>query len=333
MEKQIILTGDRPSGRLHLGHFMGSLKSRVELQNDYNQYVMIADLQALTDNSENSQKVVDNVVEVAMDYLSVGIDPLKTTIFIQSQVPELCQLTVLFLNLVTLARLERNPTVKQEIIAKNFERSLPAGFLTYPVSQAADIVAFDANVVPVGEDQLPMIEQTCEIVDKINSLYGNVLVRPKALIPKVGARLVGIDGKNKMSKSLGNAVYLSEPTDELRKKVMAMYTDPGHLKVSDPGKVEGNVVFEFLDSFCQDGKMVQDLKDHYQRGGLGDVKIKNLLFDCLEAFIAPIREKRKLYEQDKSQVWSILKTGTQAAQARAARTYKRVSQVMGLQYF
>lgn len=280
MAKEIILTGDRPTGKLHLGHYVGSLKNRVELQNTglYESYFMIADQQALTDNARNPEKIRNSLIEVALDYLAVGIDPTKSTIFVQSQLPELHELTMHYLNLVTVSRLQRNPTVKDEIKQKNFENSIPAGFFIYPVSQAADITAFKATLVPVGEDQLPMLEQAREIVRSFNNIYGDILVEPEAMLPKKGCgRLPGLDGKAKMSKSLGNCIYLSDEPDDIRKKVMSMYTDPNHIRVEDPGQVEGNMVFTYLDTFCDDKEKVEEMKEHYRKGGLGDVKIKKFL--------------------------------------------------------
>ncbi len=299
--KQRALTGDRPTGPLHLGHYVGSLTNRLVLQDTHDQFVMIADVQALTDNFDNPDKVHDNVLQVAYDYLAVGIDPTKTTIFIQSMIPEIAELTIFYMNLVTINRLQRNPTVKTEIKQKGLTKKLTAGFLCYPISQAADITFIRANVVPVGEDQLPMIEQTNEIVRSFNRIYGDVLVEAKALVPKI-ARLPGTDGQAKMGKSLGNAIYLSDPTDVLAKKVMGMYTDPGHIRVTDPGNVEGNTVFAYLDAFDPRVDEVAALKEHYQRGGLGDVILKKRLIEVLENTIGPIRERRKQFEQDKEYV-------------------------------
>ncbi len=346
MEK-IILTGDRPTGRLHLGHFVGSLRRRVELQDsgEFNKiFIMIADAQALTDNWDNPQKVRDNIIEVALDYLSCGLDPEKCTIFIQSQVPQLCELSFYYLNLVTLSRLERNPTVKSEIQMRGFETSIPAGFLTYPVSQAADITAFKATVVPVGEDQKPMLEQTMEIVRKFNSVYGETLVEPSILLPSNSAcmRLPGTDGKAKMSKSLGNCIYLSDTAEDVRKKVMSMFTDPDHLKVSDPGKIEGNTVFTYLDAFCTDEHFAKywpeyanldALKAHYRAGGLGDVKVKKFLYAVLEEILAPIRERRAQYEKDIKGVYSILEKGSAVARETAEKTLDSVRQSMKINYF
>ncbi len=328
----IVLTGDRPTGPLHLGHYIGSLVNRLVLQDTCTQYVMIADVQALTDNYDNPAKVRENVIEVALDYLAVKIDPKKTTIFIQSMIPEIAELTIFYLNLVTVSRLKRNPTVKAEIKQRGFGESIPAGFLMYPVSQAADITFVKANIVPVGQDQLPMIEQTNEIVRTFNRIYHcNVLVEAEAMIPKV-ARLPGIDGKAKMSKSLGNAIFLSDEADVIKKKVMSMYTDPEHIRVEDPGKIEGNTVFAYLDAFDPNKQKVQELKEHYQRGGLGDVTVKKYLIDVLEAFIAPIRERRKEFAHDKQAVMNILLEGTEKTRAVAKQTMKEVRQVMYLDY-
>ena len=322
MEK-IILTGDRPTGKLHVGHYVGSLKRRVELQNsgEYDKiFIMIADAQALTDNADNPAKIRDNIMEVALDYLSVGIDPTKSNIFVQSHIAELTELSFYYMNLVTVSRLQRNPTVKAEIKMRNFETSIPVGFYTYPISQAADITAFKATTVPAGEDQMPMVEQTKEIVHKFNSVYGETLVDPKILLPENEAclRLPGIDGKAKMSKSLGNCIYLSEEEAEVRKKVMSMYTDPDHIRIEDPGKLEGNTVFTYLDAFCNDDHFAEylpeyanldELKAHYQRGGLGDVKVKKFLNNVLQEELSPIRARRKEYEKDIEGVYEILKKG------------------------
>ncbi|MBR4342517.1 MAG: tryptophan--tRNA ligase [Lachnospiraceae bacterium] len=346
MEK-IILTGDRPTGRLHLGHYVGSLKRRVELQNsgEYDKiFIMIADAQALTDNADNPEKVRQNIVEVALDYLSVGLDPEKSTLFIQSMVPELTELTFYYANLVTVSRLQRNPTVKSEIQMRNFETSIPVGFFTYPISQAADITAFKATTVPVGEDQMPMLEQCQEIVHKFNATYGEALVEPKILLPSNSAclRLPGTDGKAKMSKSLGNCIYLSDGPDEVKKKVMSMYTDPGHVDLNQPGKIEGNAVFTYLDAFSKDEdfaefwpdyKNLQEAKDHYQRGGLGDVKVKKFLIKVLEKELAPIRERRKKWEQDIPGVYEILKAGSEVAERTAAETLADVKKAMKINYF
>lgn len=345
--KKNILTGDRPTGRLHVGHYVGSLKRRVELQNSgaYDRiFIMIADAQALTDNAEHPEKVRQNIIEVALDYLACGLDPSKSTLFIQSQIPELCELSFYYMNLVTVSRLQRNPTVKSEIQMRNFEASIPVGFFTYPISQAADITAFKATTVPVGEDQLPMLEQTREIVRKFNSVYGDTLVEPDVLLPdnKACLRLPGIDGKAKMSKSLGNCIYLSDPEEEVRQKIMSMYTDPNHLKVSDPGQVEGNPVFTYLDAFCKDEYFAEfssdyqnldEMKDHYRRGGLGDVKVKRFLNQVMQAELAPIRARRKEFEKDIPAVYDILKRGSETAREVAAQTLKEVRHAMRIDYF
>ena len=344
---KIMLTGDRPTGRLHVGHYVGSLKRRVELQNtgDFDEmFVMIADAQALTDNADNPEKVRQNIIEVALDYLACGLDPEKCTLFIQSQIPQLCELSFYYMNLVTVSRLQRNPTVKAEIQMRNFEASIPVGFFTYPISQAADITAFKANVVPVGEDQLPMLEQTKEIVRKFNSVYGDTLVEPEILLPENQAclRLPGTDGKAKMSKSLGNCIYLSEEPDEIQKKVFSMFTDPTHIKVSDPGKLEGNTVFTYLDAFCRpeyfaeflpDYANLQELKDHYTRGGLGDMKVKRFLNNVLQAELEPIRNRRKEYQKDIPYVYEILKKGSEKAEAVAEKTLQEVKASMKINYF
>lgn len=333
----IILTGDRPTGKLHLGHYVGSLENRVKLQADSNNemFIMIADQQALTDNAKNPEKVLASVTEVALDYLAVGLDPSKSTIFIQSQIPQLPELTVYYLNLVTLARLERNPTVKSEIKEKEFGQSIPAGFLVYPVSQAADITAFKATHVPVGNDQQPMIEQAREVVRDFNRIYDTeTLVEPSAMLPPKGrGRLVGIDGKGKMSKSLNNGIYLSDSADEIEKKVMKMYTDPNHIRVEDPGQIEGNVVFTYLDIFDEDKEKVAELKAQYQQGGLGDVKIKRYLNDVLQAYLAPIRARREEYEKDPAYVMTMLKEGSEKAERVAAETLAEVKAAMGINYF
>ena len=343
----IILTGDRPTGKLHLGHYVGSLKNRVIMQNkgDFDKmYVMIADAQALTDNFNNPDKVRDNIIEVALDYLSCGIDPNKVTIFVQSHVEQLTELMFYYMNLVTLSRLERNPTVKAEIKQKEFGASLPVGFLTYPISQAADITLFNANIVPVGEDQLPMLEQTREIVRTFNNYYSEVLVEPKAVIPdnKICSRLPGLDGKAKMSKSLGNCIYLSDSEKDVKSKVMSMFTDPNHIQISDPGKVEGNTVFTYLDAFCVDDdfseflpeyKNLDELKDHYRRGGLGDVKIKKFLNNILQKELSPIREKRKHYEQNIPEIFDMLLKGSEDAREVGAETLKKIKSAMGINYF
>lgn len=344
---KIMLTGDRPTGRLHVGHYVGSLKRRVELQNtgDFDEmFVMIADAQALTDNADNPEKVRQNIIEVALDYLACGLDPEKCTLFIQSQITQLCELSFYYMNLVTVSRLQRNPTVKSEIQMRNFEASIPVGFFTYPISQAADITAFKANVVPVGEDQLPMLEQTKEIVRKFNSVYGDTLVEPEILLPENQAclRLPGTDGKAKMSKSLGNCIYLSEERDEIQKKVFSMFTDPTHIKVSDPGKLEGNTVFTYLDAFCRpeyfaeflpDYANLQELKDHYTRGGLGDMKVKRFLNNVLQAELEPIRNRRKEYQKDIPYVYEILKKGSEKAEAVAEKTLQEVKASMKINYF
>lgn len=334
--KKTILTGDRPTGKLHLGHYTGSLKNRVALQNSglYNMYVMIADQQALTDNAKDPQKIIDSVMEVTLDYLSVGLDPEKTNIFIQSQIPELAELTVYYLNLVTVARLNRNPTVKDEIKQKGFGEGIPAGFFVYPVSQAADITAFKADLVPVGNDQKPMIEQTREVVRSFNNIYGEVLVEPEGMYPEgVEGRMPGIDGKAKMSKSLGNAIYLSDDAETVKKKVMSMYTDPNHIRVEDPGCVENNTVFTYLDAFYKDKEHLEELKAHYRRGGLGDVKLKRLLINVLEEELAPIRARRKELENNKEYLYEVLRKGSENARKVAAQTLKEAREAMGIEYF
>ncbi|OPJ58170.1 tryptophan--tRNA ligase [Clostridium oryzae] len=337
MEKEIILTGDRPTGKLHLGHYVGSLKNRVQLQNTgkYETYIMVADQQALTDNARDPQKIRNSLIEVALDYLAVGLDPAKSTIFVQSQIPELNELTMQYLNLVTVARVQRNPTVKEEIKQKNFNKSIPAGFFIYPVSQAADITAFKASVVPVGQDQEPMIEQAREIVRTFNSLYGDILVEPRAIIPEesVCSRLPGTDGKAKMSKSLDNAIYLSDDADTIKKKVMSMYTDPNHIRVEDPGEVENNPVFIYLDAFCSDKEILQEMKDHYKRGGLGDVKVKRYLNEVLQAELEPIRKRREEFAKDLPQVYKMLFDGSNVARQVAAKTLDEVRCAIGLEYF
>ena len=344
---KIILTGDRPTGKLHLGHYVGSLRSRVELQNsgEFDEiYIEIADAQATTDNADNIEKIRDNIIEVALDYLSVGIDPSKTNIFIQSEVPELCELTFYYMNLVTLARLERNPTVKNEIKMREFNGSIPTGFLTYPISQAADITGFKATTVPVGDDQLPMIEQTREIVRTFNRLYGDTLVEPEAVLPKneTCLRLPGIDGQAKMSKSLGNCIYISDTSEEVKRKVMSMYTDPNHIKVEDPGDTKNNTVFIYLEAFANEEHFkkylpeynnLDELKAHYEKGGLGDVKVKKFLYAIIEEMLAPIRERRKEYEKDIEGVYKILEEGTKKARAKVIETTKEVKTKMGLNYF
>ena len=345
--KKVILTGDRPTGRLHVGHYVGSLKERVRLQNsgEYDDiYIMIADAQALTDNAEHPEKVRQNIMQVALDYLACGLDPEKATIFIQSMVPQLTELTFYYMNLVTVSRLQRNPTVKAEIKMRDFEASIPTGFFCYPISQAADITAFHATTVPVGEDQMPMLEQCKEIVHKFNSVYGETLTDPSIMLPQNQAclRLPGIDGKAKMSKSLGNCIYLSEEPEDIKKKVMSMFTDPNHLRVQDPGKVEGNPVFIYLDAFCRDEHFreflpdyqnLQELKDHYQRGGLGDVKVKKFLNAVLQAELEPIRNRRKMWEQRLPEVYEILREGSKKAEATAATTLQEVRHAMKIDYF
>lgn len=344
---KVILTGDRPTGRLHVGHYVGSLKRRVELQNsgEYDKiFIMIADAQALTDNADNPEKVRQNIIEVALDYLACGLDPEKSTLFIQSQIPELCELSFYYMNLVTVSRLQRNPTVKSEIQMRNFETSIPVGFFTYPISQAADITAFNATTVPVGEDQAPMIEQTKEIVHKFNSIYGETLTDPNILLPdnKVCMRLPGIDGKAKMSKSLNNCIYLSDTEEEVRQKIMSMFTDPGHLRVQDPGKVEGNPVFIYLEAFSNEDQFarylpeyqnIQEMEDHYARGGLGDVKVKKFLNNVMQEELEPIRKRRKEFEKDIPEIYNILKKGSDVAEAEAANTLSNVKRAMKINYF
>ena len=344
---KIILTGDRPTGRLHVGHYVGSLRKRVELQNsgEYDKiFIMIDDAQALTDNADYPEKIRQNIIEVALDYLSCGLDPAKSTLFIQSQIQELTELTFYYMNLVTVSRLQRNPTVKSEIQMRNFETSIPVGFFTYPISQAADITAFKATTVPVGEDQLPMIEQCREIVRKFNSVYGETLVEPEALVPQneVCCRLPGLDGKAKMSKSLGNCIYLSDSADEVRTKIMSMFTDPNHLKVSDPGSLEGNTVFTYLDAFCKDEQFerylpeyanLDELKAHYQRGGLGDVKVKKFLNNVMQEELEPIRNRRKELQKQIPDIYEILKKGSEVAREEAAKTMSEVKAAMKINYF
>lgn len=344
---KIILTGDRPTGRLHVGHYVGSLRRRVELQNsgEFEKiFIMIADAQALTDNFDNPEKIRQNIIEVALDYLSAGLDPAKSSLFIQSQISELTELTFFYSNLVTVSRLQRNPTVKSEIQMRNFETSIPVGFFTYPISQAADITAFKATTVPVGEDQLPMIEQTREIVRKFNSIYDEVLVEPEVLLPENEAccRLPGIDGKQKMSKSLGNCIYLADTEEDVKKKVMSMYTDPTHIRREDPGHLEGNCVFTYLDAFSKpehfaeylpDYASLQELKDHYTRGGLGDVVVKKFLNNVLQEELAPIRARRAEYEKDIPAVYEILRQGTEVARETAAQTLSEVKRAMKINYF
>ena len=344
---KVILTSDRPTGRLHVGHYVGSLKRRVELQNsgEYDKvFIMIADAQALTDNADNPEKVRQNVIEVALDYMACGLDPAKSTLFIQSQIAELCELSFYYMNLVTVSRLQRNPTVKSEIQMRNFETSIPVGFFTYPISQAADITAFKATTVPVGEDQSPMIEQTREIVHKFNSVYGETLVEPKILLPDNEAclRLPGIDGKAKMSKSLGNCIYLAEDPKDIKKKVMSMFTDPNHIRIEDPGSLEGNTVFTYLDAFCNDQhfeeylpdyKNLDELKEHYQRGGLGDVKVKKFLNNVLQEELEPIRKRREELQKDIPYVYEVLKKGSEVARETAAQTLHEVRDAMKINYF
>lgn len=344
---KIILTGDRPTGKLHVGHYAGSLKRRVELQNSgkYDRiFIMIADAQALTDNFDNPEKIRQNIIEVALDYLSCGLDPEKANLFVQSQISELTELTFFYANLVTVSRLQRNPTVKSEIQMRNFEASIPVGFFTYPISQAADITAFKATTVPVGEDQLPMIEQTREIVRKFNSIYDEVLVEPEALLPEneVCMRLPGTDGKQKMSKSLGNCIYLSDTEADVKKKIMSMYTDPQHIQVSDPGHIEGNCVFTYLDAFSKQEHFeeylpeynnLEELKEHYKRGGLGDVKIKKFLNQVMQEELAPIRSRRAEFEKDIPAVYEILQKGSETAKETAAQTLSEVKAAMRINYF
>ena len=344
---KIMLTGDRPTGKLHVGHYVGSLRRRVELQNtgDFDDmFVMIADAQALTDNADNPEKVRQNIIEVALDYLACGLDPEKVTLFIQSQIPQLCELSFYYMNLVTVSRLQRNPTVKSEIQMRNFEASIPVGFFTYPISQAADITAFKATTVPVGEDQLPMLEQTKEIVRKFNSVYGDTLIEPEILLPENAAclRLPGIDGKAKMSKSLGNCIYLSEEPEDIKKKVFSMFTDPTHIRIEDPGKLEGNTVFTYLDAFCKpehfaeflpDYASLDELKAHYKRGGLGDMKVKRFLNNVLQAELEPIRNRRKEYQKDIPYVYEILRKGSEKAEKVAAQTLADVKNAMKINYF
>mgnify|MGYP002280021914 FL=1 len=347
MMKQVILTGDRPTGRLHVGHYAGSLRERVKLQNSGNFdeiYIMIADAQALTDNAEHPEKVRQNIMQVALDYLSCGIDPEKSTIFIQSMVPQLTELSFYYMNLVTVSRLQRNPTVKSEIQMRNFEASIPVGFFCYPISQAADITAFGATAVPAGEDQMPMIEQCREIVHKFNAVYGETLTEPQIILPENASccRLPGIDGKAKMSKSLGNCIYLSDEPKEIERKVMSMFTDPNHIKVSDPGRVEGNPVFLYLDAFCEpedfsqflpEYSSLQELKEHYQRGGLGDIKVKRFLSQVLQSRLQPIYQRRKEWEQRLPEVYEMLYQGSMAAKERAEQTLEAVRHAMKIDYF
>ena len=345
MERKTILTGDRPTGKLHLGHYAGSLRNRVELQNSgkYDMYVFIADMQALTDNAKNPQKIRDSIIEVALDYLSVGLDPEKTCIFVQSQIPALSELTMYYMNLVSLARLKRNPTIKSEIKERGFGETIPVGFLTYPISQPADITAFDADLVPVGEDQAPILEQDIEIVRTFNSIYGKTLKEPKQLTPEnVCKRLPGIDGKNKMSKSLGNCIYLSDTPEEVTKKVMTMYTDPNHIRVEDPGNTKNNPVFMYLEAFSTDEhfakylpefKNLEDLKTHYEQGGVGDVKIKKFLANVLNDVLTPIRERRAIYENNIEAVYKMLEEGSKKARAKSEEVLTRVRKAIGVEYF
>ena len=344
--KKILLTGDRPTGKLHLGHYVGSLRNRVAMQNSgkYIPYIFISDLQALTDNARDPEKIRRNLIEVALDYLAVGIDPNKSVIFVQSQIPELSELTMYYMNLVTLSRLQRNPTIKTEIKERGFEQSVPVGFLTYPISQAADITAFDAELVPGGEDQEPILEQDREIVRSFNAIYGETLVEPYLITPDkdICKRLPGTDGKNKMSKSLENCIYLSDEPEVIYKKVMGMFTDPNHLRIEDPGNVEDNAVFKYLDAFCTDEhfqkylpeyKNLDELKAHYRRGGLGDVKIKRFLNNILQETLAPIRERRHYYEQHIDYVYDMLEEGSKVARQKAAEVLKRVRRAIGVEYF
>ncbi len=332
-KKKVALSGDRPSGKLHLGHYVGSLRNRLRMQESHDLFIMVADLQALTDNFANPEKVRESVFQVCLDYLAVGLDPKKVTFFIQSQISEISELTKLYLNFVTLSRLQRNPTVKEEIKKKDFGESIPVGFLVYPVSQAADITCIDAEEIPVGQDQLPMIEQCNEIVDSMNHLFGPILTRTKAIIPEVGGRLPGTNGANKMGKSENNAIYLSDSSEELKKKVMSMYTDPNHLRVQDPGKIEGNTVFTYLDIFANDQQKVAEMKAHYQQGGLGDVTVKQYLFAVLDEFLTPIRARRIELEKNPEFIWDVLKQGSIKTSLLAAKTLQRVKQVLKIDYF
>ncbi len=335
--KEVVVTGDRPTGCLHLGHYVGSLRNRVLMQNEgkYDMYIFSADMQGLTDNAKNTQKIRENVLEVIKDNLSVGIDPDKVTIFVQSGVPELTELTTFYANLVTLSRLKRNPTVKEEIKQRGFEESIPVGFMMYPISQAADVTAFDANIVPVGDDQLPIMEQVNEIVDSFNKLYGETLVRPKAVVPnnKSSRRLPGTDGKAKMSKSLNNCIYLSDDSETVKKKVMSMFTDPNHLKVEDPGNTKDNPVFIYLDAFAKDREKFEEMKAHYERGGLGDRACKEYLYEVLEETLKPIRERRAYYDAHPEIVEEIVRKGTLKARKKAGEVLKRVRKAVGVEYF
>ena len=335
--KEVVLTGDRPTGRLHLGHYVGSLRNRLAMQESglYDMFIFSADMQGLTDNAKNIEKIKENVFEVIKDNLSIGIDPEKVTLFVQSGVPELTELTTYYLNLVTLARLKRNPTVKDEIKQRGFEESIPVGFMVYPVSQAADVTAFNANLVPVGEDQIPIMEQVCEVVDTFNKLYGETLVRPKYIVPenKSSRRLPGTDGKAKMSKSAGNCIYLSDDSETVRKKVMSMYTDPNHIRVEDPGNTTDNPVFIYLDAFCTDREKYEEMKAHYERGGLGDKVVKEYLYEVLEETLKPIRERRAYYDEHPELIEEIVKEGTKKARVVASETLKRVRKAIGVEYF
>ncbi len=335
--KEIVVTGDRPTGKLHLGHYAGSLKTRLEMMESgkYEMYIFSADMQGLTDNAKNTKKIKENVFEVIKDNLSVGIDPSKVTLFVQSGIPELTELTTYYLNLVTLSRLKRNPTIKEEIKQRGFEESLPVGFLTYPISQAADITAFNATLVPVGDDQIPILEQVCEIVDTFNKTYGETLLRPKYILPanKSSRRIPGIDGKSKMSKSVNNCIYLSDDTETVRKKVMSMYTDPNHINIMDPGNTENNPVFIYLDAFCKNREHFEEIKAQYEKGGLGDKIVKEYLFEVIEEFLEPIREKRKYYDEHPEIVEKIIKEGTKKARIKASETLKRVREKIGVEYF
>lgn len=335
--KEVVLTGDRPTGRLHLGHYVGSLRNRVQMQNTglYDMYVFSADMQGLTDNAKNPEKIRENVLEVIKDNLSVGLDPDKVTIFVQSAIPELTELTVFYMNLVTLSRVKRNPTVKEEIKQRGFEESIPVGFMVYPISQAADVTAFDANLVPVGEDQIPIMEQVCEIVDTFNKLYGETLVRPKYIVPdnESSRRLPGIDGKLKMSKSAGNCIYLTDDSETVKQKVMSMYTDPNHIRVEDPGNTKDNPVFIYLDAFCTDREKFEEMKGHYERGGLGDKAVKEYLYEVLEETLKPIRERRKYYDEHPEVVEEIVRKGSEKAREKAKEVLLRVRKAVGVEYF
>lgn len=331
MDKKVILTGDRPTGKLHLGHYIGSLKSRVELQKKYKQYILVADVQALTDNAENPEKVRNNVIELLLDYLSVGIDPTQTTICIQSMIPAIAELTIFYLNLVTLSRVERNPTVKQELKLRNFSGGIPCGFLTYPISQAADITAFGAHFVPAGEDQEPMLEQTREIVKKFNSVYGETLVEPEIILSQT-PRLIGTDGKNKMSKSLGNTIYLSDSPEDIERKVMNMFTDPNHIRINDPGNTKNNPVFIYLDAFGEDKEKIASMKAHYEKGGLGDTVVKKYLNEVLQNLLNPIRKKREELEKDLPSVYKIAFDGTNEAKKVTSATLEKVKKAMKIDY-